>query len=360
MDLRQNTGQGKVLTLLIEKYGLFGAWSSPTSSATGSASKESLDQVIFNGAFKPLSLNMFHEASPSRFSTKDKRALAVKLGFFLMDFFDADFSSKRICFLDFSKPDPEKKLPYLAFGSNLPAMNDSYNFRMGHPALLSFAKLLLEMDYGEKIDLDIDPDNSKNKPAWTQLMDFLDRLEEERSDSYLQAIRGCLVVHSKIAKALRSCDLVRKDADSIIRKHIHKEIVHKLELGLEESIPRSARKRQRSETPPSDSWNGAQAVSSTKKMAMRSVKYERTALGYKKPLAPEPQKWTLPASGLCNDNTLAEFPADSYVSTHVSFNIAPFPLVGIVFILRSVCSISNTICPFLQCMVMALCGDVLM
>lgn len=318
MDLRQHTGQGKALTLLIEKYGLFGTWSGPTSSVTGSSSKESLDHLILNGVFRPLSLNTFHAASPARISTKDKRALAVKLGYYLMDFFDADFTSKRIYFLDFSKPDPEERPPYLAFGSKLSVTDDSYNFWIGHPTLLSFAKLLLEMDFGENINLEIDPDNSKNKLAWTELMDFLDRLEVERSDSYVQAIRGCLVVHRKIAKSLRSRDLMREDADLVIRKSLYKEIVHKLELGLAESIPRSARKRQRSESPPSsDRWDGAQAVSSTK-VAM----VERTVPGHKNRLAPEPQTW-LSANGLCDDITLAEYPADSYVSTYLVFQYGP-------------------------------------
>ncbi|KAJ5899926.1 hypothetical protein N7495_004670 [Penicillium taxi] len=310
VDLRQHTGQGKALTLLIEKYGLFGAWSAPTSSVAG-VSKDSLDQLILNGIFRPLSLNTFHAASPARISIKDKRVLTVELGYCLMDFFDADFTSKKIHFLDFSKPGLEQKLPYLAFDSKLSVTDDSYSFWTGHPTLLSFAKLLLEIDCGENYDLDIDPDISKNKLAWAELMDYLDRLKLKRSDSYVQAIRGCLVVHRKITKALRSRDLVREDADFIIRKNLHKEIVHKLELGLDESIPRSARKRQRSESPPpSDHWDGAQAVSSTR-AAMQSVKVERTAPRHKKRLTPGPQKW-LSASGLCDDNTLAEITADKY------------------------------------------------
>jgi hypothetical protein len=344
MDLRQHTGQGKALILLIEKYGLFGAWSGPTSSVTCSSSKESLNQLILNGVFRPLSLNTLHAASPARISTKDKRALSVKLGYCLMDFFDADFTSKRIYFLDFSKPDPEAKLPYLAFGSKHSGTDDSYNFWIGHPTLLSFAKLLLEMDSGENIDLDIDPDNSKNKLAWTELMDFLDRLEVERSDSYVQAIRGCLVVHRKITKALRSRNLVREDADLIIRKYLHKEIVHKLELGLAESIPRSARKRQRSESPPSDRWDGAQAFSSTK-VAM----VERTAPGHKNRLAPEPQTW-LSAKGLCDENTLAEYPTDSYVSTYLVFQYGPFFSfnfeTGVLYVEPDM--------PLLKCIVMAI------
>ncbi|PTB70807.1 hypothetical protein BBK36DRAFT_1175635, partial [Trichoderma citrinoviride] len=250
-DLRQNTGRGKALMLLIEKYGLFGAWADPTPLETGLSSKESLEQLIGKGAFKPLDLQaLIHGTSQNKFSTKDKRALAVKLGFCLMDFFDAEITSKRIYFWEASKLGPRKEFPYLSFGSKLPATTDPYNFRMGHPALLSFAKLLLEIDFGQAIELAISPDSAQNQAAWATLVSLVDRLEEERSDSYLQAIRGCLNVHRKIAEKLRSRNLDDKRAELRIRKTLYKEVVHKLELGLAESIPRPAHKRQRSESPP--------------------------------------------------------------------------------------------------------------
>ncbi|KAL7950105.1 hypothetical protein V8C42DRAFT_309501 [Trichoderma barbatum] len=289
-DIRKHTGQGKALMLLIEKYGIFGAWADPTSSGPDPSSKESLDQLIEKGAFKPLDLQaLIHGASQEKFSTKNKRALAVKLGFCLMDFFDADITSKRIYFLDTSKPGPKNEFPYLAFGSKHPATADPYSFRMGHPALLSFAKLLLEIDFGQNIDLEISPHNSQNQATWAKLVSYVDRLEEDRSDSYLEAIRACLHVHRKIAERLRSRDLDSKSADSRIRKTLYKEVVHKLEMGLAESIPRPAHKRQRSESPPSsDRRGGAQDVCSWE-MATRSsgLGPQRLATRHKRRRTPE-------------------------------------------------------------------------
>ncbi|KAF3072369.1 hypothetical protein CFAM422_005300 [Trichoderma lentiforme] len=292
-DIRQHTGQGKALMLLIEKYGIFGAWANPTSSGPDPSSKESLNQLIEKGAFKPLDLHaLIHGASQQKFSTKDKRALAVKLGFCLMDFFDADITSKRIYFLNASKPGPKEGLPYLAFGSKLPATADPYSFRMGHPALLSFAKLLLEIDFGQCIDLEISPYNSQNQVTWAKLVSYVDRLEEDRSDSYLEAIRACLHVHRKIAEKLRSRDLDSKGADSRIRKTLYKEVVHKLELGLAESIPRPAHKRQRSESPPaSDDRNRAQ-IGHSWKTAPRSLESQPFTAGIKRRRTPEQHSWS--------------------------------------------------------------------
>ncbi|KAM6482588.1 hypothetical protein HDV62DRAFT_46944 [Trichoderma sp. SZMC 28011] len=292
-DIRQHTGQGKALMLLIEKYGIFGAWANPTSSGPDPSSKESLNQLIEKGAFKPLDLHaLIHGASQQKFSTKDKRALAVKLGFCLMDFFDADITSNRIYFLNASKPGPKEGLPYLAFGSKLPATADPYSFRMGHPALLSFAKLLLEIDFGQCIDLEISPYNSQNQVTWAKLVSYVDRLEEDRSDSYLEAIRACLHVHRKIAEKLRSRDLDSKGADSRIRKTLYKEVVHKLELGLAESIPRPAHKRQRSESPPaSDDRNRAQ-IGHSWKTAPRSLESQSLTAGIKRRRTPEQHSWS--------------------------------------------------------------------
>ncbi|KAL7784841.1 hypothetical protein V8C37DRAFT_342878 [Trichoderma ceciliae] len=293
-DLKQHTGQGKALMLRIENYGLFGAWVDPASPGAGPSSKESLDQLIKKGAFKPLDLKtLIDGASPAKFSTKDKRTLAVKLGYCLMDFFDADLTSKRIYFLDSSKSGPKKEFPYLAFGSRLPATADPYSFRMGHPALLSFAKLLLEIDFGQNLELDISLHNSQNQATWAKLLSYVDCLEEDRSDSYLQAIRGCLLVHRKIAGRLRSRGLDGKGADSRIRKILFKEVVHKLELGLAESIPRPARKRQRSASPPpSNRRDGAQAAYMYPwEMATRSVEPQQTTLGHKRRRTPG-SKWS--------------------------------------------------------------------
>jgi hypothetical protein len=111
MSLRQYTGHGKALVLHIEdneKFELSGTWSNSTCSMTSSSMNESLDQLILESVFP----NMSNEILPARVSIKDRRELAVKLGFCLMNLFDADFASKKICFRD--------RHPYLAFASDIP------------------------------------------------------------------------------------------------------------------------------------------------------------------------------------------------------------------------------------------------
>ncbi|KAJ8133552.1 hypothetical protein O1611_g68 [Lasiodiplodia mahajangana] len=253
-DLRQHMGQGKALMLLIRKYQLFGAWEtycSPAIDLPSQSSKESLHELIVKGFFKPLSVASFLRGDhPAKFNTKDKRELAVKLGFCLMNFFDADITSKHIYFLKSSKSNAQEETPYLSFGSKLPITSNPYNFQMGHPVLLCFAKLLLELHFGEDIDILIRPENKENLHAYIQLMNLLDKLQYEGSDPYVEAIRGCFVVHHRIINTLSSPSSQGTDADILIRQALYEEIVGKLELGFTQSIPRSSRKRQRSESPP--------------------------------------------------------------------------------------------------------------
>ncbi|KPM39642.1 hypothetical protein AK830_g6899 [Neonectria ditissima] len=312
-NLRNQTDQGKALVLDFVNYKLFGAWAGFTSFGAGLLTKESLSQLIVKGAFKPISRDinaLLRGASTSQFSTKDKRALAVKLGFCLMDFFDTELTSETIYFLDPSASSANREFPYLAFSSKLPPVISSGNIRIGHPTLLSFAKLLLEMEYGQVIELDISTDNNQNQLAWVKLMGIVDDLEEDKSDLYLQAIRGCLLVPPMLAKILSSRGTERKDTAPRIRKKLYKEVVRNLELGLAESIPRSAHKRRRSESPPpSDRRDKAQAA-----VPLRTSKWsesEQTTPGYKRRRVPEPQQQSLPAvsslfiretNGLIGDN----------------------------------------------------------
>lgn len=146
-----------------------------------------------------------------------------------------------------------------------------------------------------------------------------------------------------ISKALRSRRSKNKDVDSIIRKHLYKEIVHKLKLGYDQSYLVSTRKRQRPHSPSqSGRWDGDQASDSTK-MAKRpaSVELEQTIPSrYKKRRMPEPQAPSdlsgliLRESGnLCNNEQkgLASGCTNSYVLTLLSNNILPFSVRWYVF-----------------------------
>lgn len=181
----------------------------------------------------------------------EKRALAVQLGYCLMDFFDSRLDSKRIHFLVPPGSRTQNELPYLSFSSGLPASAELRTFRVGHPVLVSFAKILLEIDIGQSIPIEISPHNKeKNLQNWAKLYECIGKIGEQRDDSYLQAVRGCLFVHENILQSLRRCEVYGRDADLKIRKEIYREVVNKLELGLNESIPRPPNKRRRSESPP--------------------------------------------------------------------------------------------------------------
>lgn len=265
-DLRQHAGQGKALTLLATERALLGLWADAAPPPINQSSRRSLDQLIQDGAFKRLDLKtLFHGASPGNLSLRDKRKLAVTLGFCLMDFFDVNLSSNRIYFLH-DKPNSmestrKPEFPYLAFGPGLPAPGKQHNIGPGHPALLSFAKLLLEMDFGQSLNLDISPHSHQNLTVYAELLKAFENLSEERSDSYIEAIHGCLLVHANISYALAFRDLDSRKIDATIRKRLYEEVVCKLEDGLVESIPR--KKRQRSESPPVSTRGRAQPAEST-------------------------------------------------------------------------------------------------
>jgi hypothetical protein len=245
------------LVLADEQYGLYyGTWThlrpSPPSSAPP---KQNLEELISNGAFKGLDLENI-ESSSLRYKIREKRALAVRLGYCLMDFFDADLSSQRI----YHRLGSNKTTPrfwtrdgtlYLSFVSTPPATADSYNFRMGHPTLTSFAKLLLEIGFGQRLDFCVNFDDySTNIGIWAKLLDKVDRLDQDGNDSYLQAVTGCLMVHKRISKALdRITCTDENDAVRIIRKKLYKKVVKHLENAYAESTARAPNKRQRSESP---------------------------------------------------------------------------------------------------------------
>ncbi|KAK4233927.1 hypothetical protein C8A03DRAFT_47630 [Achaetomium macrosporum] len=254
LHLRNHAGREEALILLIEQYGLFGAWTplQPTQ-APPALPKENLDKLISSGAFKPLDLLTLTKGVASmRYKPQEKRALAVRLGYCLMDFFDADLSSKRIYFLGSTKASccrTRNETLYLSFASGLPTTTESHVFQTGHPTLLSFAKLLLEIDFGQNIDLSISSKYDENRGTWAELCSIVDQLENERNDSYLEAVRGCLMAHIRISKALKRGGADGRDAELTIRKQLYRRVVEKLETALAESTPRAGNKRQRSESP---------------------------------------------------------------------------------------------------------------
>lgn len=291
LDLQQNISRRMALTLVLEDSKLYGSWTHRCGTDDSSSSKESLHNLISDGAFR-ISFNNFNRnRSAVKFGTQDKGALVVQLGYCLMDFFEAGMDSKRIFFQSLVRSDSGNAcyVPYLSFGPEPPLPIDQYrySFATKHTALPCFAKLLLEVHFGEPIDLDI-TDENLNK-VWELLMTRVDEIEKyEPSGPYLEAVRNCFQAHQHIAKKLgrRSFDI--SIVNTKIRKALYKEVVSKLQLGLAASIPRSVsdRKRQRSESPPRrpvsvysntirDDWDGS--AEGLRAQREQQVKYPATS-----------------------------------------------------------------------------------
>ncbi|KAF5598606.1 pfs domain-containing protein [Fusarium pseudocircinatum] len=181
-----------------------------------------------------------------KYTLKAKRALAAELGYCLLDFFDAGLDSRDICFFGSLQNQAERDVFYRSFSSQFPSSPEFRLFRIGHPVLLSFAKILLELDDGEAIPLDIRPHyGEENQQAWLQLLLSLDVLQERGvrlEDSYTEAIRGCLNVHSH----LQNVKSEGTQADIFIRDKLYHHIVQHLETALENCSPDFGLKRQHS------------------------------------------------------------------------------------------------------------------
>ncbi|KAK4458194.1 hypothetical protein QBC42DRAFT_277323 [Cladorrhinum samala] len=280
-ELNQYAGpRGFELTVLLQSSVLFGAWYRQASDPEHSNPGETLEGLVEKGAFKPtLTYDSFKSESPTapRFTPLEMRKLAVKLGYCLMDFFDADLDCKRFRFCS-SERGIRKDRICLSFSSSLPAAEGLCEFRMGHPTLLSFAKLLLELYSGssvsvEPISLCWNPGNPGNEDIWVKILKYLENLERERNDSFLRAVKGCLMVHTKITQKLRLSP--GREDDLVIRKVLYKEVVRNLELGLEEATPRAHAKRRRSESPPSLSERGSRQKRPTLKASSHSGRGHR-------------------------------------------------------------------------------------
>ncbi|WKT38261.1 Nucleoside phosphorylase superfamily [Fusarium oxysporum f. sp. vasinfectum] len=216
---------------------------------------QSLAERITSGMFKRqtvrdlIAQQQGNQNAKVHYTLKAKRALAAELGYCLLDFFDTSLDSKDICFFGSLKNYAETDRFYRSFSSQIPSSPELRVFHIGHPVLLSFAKILLELDDGEAITLDIRPHyGDKNKQAWVQLLTSLDVLQEQGArleDSYTEAIRGCLNVHSQ----LPSIKTEGTQADIAIRDKLYHHIVQHLETALENCSPNLGLKRQHSIRP---------------------------------------------------------------------------------------------------------------
>ncbi|KAL4807925.1 hypothetical protein BDV18DRAFT_168144 [Aspergillus unguis] len=177
-----------------------------------------------------------------KFSSRAKAILALSLARCLMEFFEDDvelashtWKPDTIYFLRQQRRD---RSLYISLRPKLQASNivsPSKAIGPGNPILLSFAKLLLEIDNGESIDMEIHSESSANLPTWGGMCDLVDKVEREGGGSYLQAVEGCLYLHM----ALRKC---QDKSPNTVRQTIRDQIVRNLELVVD---PQSSKRKRR-------------------------------------------------------------------------------------------------------------------
>ncbi|TVY70414.1 hypothetical protein Focb16_v000112 [Fusarium oxysporum f. sp. cubense] len=257
-ELMSASEQNHKLQLLPQKGQLLSAWTPILSHDSNNHpilknfASQSLAERITSGMFKRqtvrdlIAQQQGNQHTTVKYTLKAKRALAAELGYCLLDFFDASLDSKDICFFGSLQNHAERDIFYRSFSSQFPSSPEFRLFHIGHPVLLSFAKILLELDDGEAIPLDIRPHyGEENKQAWLQLLSSLDVLQERGArleDSYTEAIRGCLNVHSQ----LQNIKPEGTQADITIRNKLYHHIVQHLETALENCAPNLGLKRQHS------------------------------------------------------------------------------------------------------------------
>lgn len=182
-------------------------------------------------------------------SSEEKAVLALGLARCLMNFVDGEadleFFNWRPETIDFIRPSGtdanDRRLhirlkPYIARPRPLDVLK---TVKPGNAMLLSFAKLLLEIESGERIPMEIHLDNRMNEAKWAALCGFVNEESIERNCDYFRAVEGCLYLFMAIRRARH--DENSSHIGDILRTAIYEQIVKNLELVA--YPPSSKRKR---------------------------------------------------------------------------------------------------------------------
>ncbi|EAU29574.1 predicted protein [Aspergillus terreus NIH2624] len=252
--IRQARETGRVLHLCVDPRGLFDISDKmpPIPSRSNEFAAESLGDLLDQKAFIRITpLDYLKGAAVQKYSSQEKATLALSLARCLMDFFDEDlelasysWKPESVYFLRPSGALIGDRVLYISLRPNFstPAFPDLLKtVRPGNPVLLSFARLLLEIDSGEKIPMAIHPESRANVSTWGELCDFVDVAGRDGNNNYLRAVEGCLYLHMALPKS--QGQPTGPTASEVLRKAIYEQIVRNLELTVN---PQSL-KRKRSD-----------------------------------------------------------------------------------------------------------------
>ncbi|KAK5653676.1 hypothetical protein OQA88_8706 [Cercophora sp. LCS_1] len=205
---------------------------------------EPLRDFLERQAFTPIRpRDVFDNTAQGKFRYHEKVEMALVLSKCLVDFFDEDFelpwTPSHIHLR--RTPTPPKGTCgknrydlYVSFRpetSEVKTLDLSTGLAAGNPMLLSFAKLLLEIDSGDEIPIKIDPEPRSNMAALGKLIEYLDMRESETENpGYLRAVRGCLFAGTALHVQTEGDHADQASATrTLVRKELNEKIVMQLE-----------------------------------------------------------------------------------------------------------------------------------
>ncbi|KAK6331659.1 hypothetical protein TWF718_002207 [Orbilia javanica] len=213
----------------------------PRASFSGS-----LEHLIESGSFQNISFSNTSSLMTNRFTLKEKRILALKLGLCFLNFFDARYmteswKSSGIIFLALPELKIQESQIYINCSLALRRTQESEWYHPGHPVLTSFARLLLEIDEGQKWPGPSGDSSSDHTAMWVGLCNYVENVKIHRGRNfYLEAVTKILYLHTALNEARETLTSENsEDVDMKLRNLMYTSIVSLLEL----EVPEETRKR---------------------------------------------------------------------------------------------------------------------
>lgn len=251
--IHQAIEEGRKLHLLVSQHGVFNVTDiMPTIFSTSANLKSKpLTDLFLEKVFSQITTEDFIKgAMEKKVGSKEKAGIALMLARCLLEFFDDDielashsWAPEQIFFLSPSTTDATSGDLYVSLKPRLCGIKPAdvlEKFKAGNPVLLSFARLMLEIDMGEKIPMKIYPENKDNEKNWASLCDLVEqKLKHGGSVQYLEAVKGCLHLCNNLprSKDRATGSVARK----VLRKAIYEKIIRKLELIVNPQNPKRRR-----------------------------------------------------------------------------------------------------------------------
>jgi hypothetical protein len=248
--------QGRSIHLSVDKDGLLDISdiAAVTPLSADDYTTETLEQLLEQKALTRITANGCRsDLVEEKLGTRQKAIIALGLARCLMEFFDADvelashsWKPESVHFLRSTRRHGRDRILYISLRSLASdSLTNTFNQSVGaigpgNPMLLSFARLLLEIESGEKIPIQIHAESKANLATWGEMCGIVERFEREGGGNYLRAVEGCLYLHMALRNTQK--EETKLQLAERLRKAIHDQIVRNLEVN--ENPQSTKRKRQ--------------------------------------------------------------------------------------------------------------------